>query len=372
MNLIDLASRNLSRRPVRSLLTILGVGFAVGSFIVLFGLSRSVDENTQTSLDERGAHLTITRRGSGELLGGTLPLALKDKIAAVPGVAAVTGEMISLAPAEGDTHIFVGGWPEDSFFWQRMPIREGRLPKAGERKVAVIGDAIAAALKKNVGDTIEILGTKFQVIGISGYTAIINRSGAVMPLADLHELTFRDGTVTLFHVRLTNPGDANATERISRDIEQAAPVTVSSTENALKHDRFVGLLRAVSSTMAWVSLLMGVLMVLNTLLMAVLERTREIGIMASIGWSQSRIMALLMIEGLILSIVGSILGVLIAIGGAKILNTIPAIGQYIAVKLTPGLVIATVIAAVGLGILGSLYPAWLATRQSPAAALDRA
>ena len=65
----------------------------------------------------------------------------------------------------------------------------------------------------------------------------------------------------------------------------------------LKNDSLVGLLDAVSSSMAWVALLMGVLMVLNTLLMAVLERTREIGILSAIGWSKERIMGALVIEG---------------------------------------------------------------------------
>ncbi|HMN51898.1 MAG TPA: hypothetical protein PKB01_07535, partial [Xanthobacteraceae bacterium] len=73
MNHVQLAARNLARRRVRSILTLLGVGFAVGSFITLYGLSRSVHENAQASLDERGAHLTIARRGSGELFGGTIP-----------------------------------------------------------------------------------------------------------------------------------------------------------------------------------------------------------------------------------------------------------------------------------------------------------
>ena len=77
----------------------------------------------------------------------------------------------------------------------------------------------------------------------------------------------------------------------------------------LKNDSLVGLLDAVSSSMAWVALLMGVLMVLNTLLMAVLERTREIGILSAIGWSKERIMGALVIEGFLLSALGSGLGI---------------------------------------------------------------
>ena len=72
MNYFQLALRNLWRRPTRSLLTMLGVAIAVGSFITLFGLSRSVHENVQQSFDEHGANLTVRRRGIAEPFGGTI------------------------------------------------------------------------------------------------------------------------------------------------------------------------------------------------------------------------------------------------------------------------------------------------------------
>ena len=117
---------------------------------------------------------------------------------------------------------------------------------------------------------------------------------------------------------------------------------------------------------------MGVLVVLNTLLLAVLERTREIGILAAIGWSTERITGAIVIEGFILSALGSAASVVIGVLGSHLLNAIPAIGNFVAVRPTPGLIIATTLAAVALGVFGSFSPAWLATRQSPAIALGRA
>jgi putative ABC transport system permease protein len=117
---------------------------------------------------------------------------------------------------------------------------------------------------------------------------------------------------------------------------------------------------------------MGVLMVLNTLLMAVLERTREIGILAAIGWSTERITGAIVIEGFILSAMGSVAGVAVGVAGSRLLSAIPAIGRFVTVSPTVPLVATTALAAMALGVLGSFYPAWLATRQSPAAALGRA
>ena len=79
-----------------------------------------------------------------------------------------------------------------------------------------------------------------------------------------------------------------------------------------------------------------------------------------------------MIEGFILSALGSVLGILIGVAGSRLLSAVPAIGRYIAVRPTLGLIAATAVAAIILGILGSLYPAIVATRSSPAEALERA
>jgi putative ABC transport system permease protein len=372
VNHVGLAARNLARRPVRSLLTALGVAFAVGSFIALYGLSYSVDQNAQASLDERGAHLAVSQRGRAELFGAIVTESLGTEIAKVPGVRAVTSELLALAATDRNNHVLTVGWPEDSFFWSNVPLRQGRLPRPGERKVVLLGDAIAEALNLPVGGTISLIGERFTIIGITRYSSVINRNAAVLPLRDLQDLLFRPNATTFFHVQLTNPGDPADVERIRAAIEAHKTLSVSTTETLLRNDRLLGLLRAVASAMAWVALLMGMLMVLNTLLMAVLERTREIGIMSAIGWSRGRIMAVLMLEGLVLSAAGSVVGVALGVVGSQLLSAMPAIGRYITIQPTLGLMVATALAAVALGVVGALYPAWMATRQDPAAALERA
>lgn len=372
MNHLELAFRNLKRRPARSILTALGVALAVGSFITLYGLSRSVQENVQQSFEERGTDLTVRRRGIAEPFGGTMPESIISEIAKIPGVAAVSGQLLSFAATDNDDHVIAFGWGSDSFYWATVPLLEGRLPQPGEGKIAVIGKDIARTLDKHVGDDITLLGQKFRVIGISNYTSIINRNAVVVELADLQEITFRTGAVTFISVKLAPPGAPDEADRVAKAIEGLGQLSVTKSESVLKNDSLIGLLSAVSTAMAWVALLMGVLMVLNTLLMAVLERTREIGILSAIGWSKQRVMGALVIEGFILSALGSAAGIVIGVAGSRLLSAVPAIGRYIAVSPTPGLIATTAVAAIILGILGSLYPAIVATRASPAEALERA
>ena len=372
MNHLQLAFRNLKRRPARSVLTVLGVALAVGSFITLYGLSRSVHENVQQSFAERGTDLTIRRRGIAEPFGGTMPQSIIPEIAKIPGVDATSGQLLTFAATDNDDHVIAFGWASDSFYWPETPLLEGRLPHSGERRIALVGKDIARTLDKHVGDNITLLGEKFRVIGITNYASIINRNAVIVELADLQEVTFRTGAVTFISVRLVHPADQAEIDRIAKAIEAMGQLSVTKSENVLRSDSLIGLLSAVSTSMAWVALLMGVLMVLNTLLMAVLERTREIGILSAIGWSTERIMGALVIEGFILSALGSAVGIVIGIVGSQLLSSIPAIGRYVAVRPTPGLIAATAVAAIVLGILGSFYPAFVATRQSPAAALERA
>ena len=311
VNHLQLAFRNLKRRPTRSILTMLGVALAVGSFITLYGLSRSVQENVQQSFEERGTDLTVKRRGIAEPFGGTMPQSIIPEIAKIPGVAAVSGQLLSFAATDNDDHVIAFGWASDSFYWPMVPSR--RAPaQPDERKVALIGKDIARTLDKHVGDDLTLLGDKFRIIGLTNYASIINRNAVIVGLADLQEVTFRTGAVTYISVKLKPPGGPDEGDRVAKAIEALGQLSVTKSEDMLRNDSLIGLLSAVSTSMAWVSLLMGVLMVLNTLLMAVLERTREIGILSAIGWSKQRIMGALVIEGFILSALGSVVGIVSA------------------------------------------------------------
>jgi putative ABC transport system permease protein len=307
-----------------------------------------------------------------EMFGGVIPEEVAARIAAIPGVTAVAGELVSLAATDRNDQVIAAGWADNSFFWREVPLQQGRIPHEGERKVALLGNEIARAMQKRVGDEITLLGEQFRVIGITRYASIINRNAVLVPLADLQEAMFRSGVVTFLYARLARPDDPAEVARISQAIEETGPVTAAPSDEMLRNDRLVGLLRAVSSSMAWVALLMGILMVFNTLLMAVLERTREIGILSAVGWSPARVMGALVMEGLIYSAVGSAVGTVLGVIGSHLLSSVPAIGRYIAVRPTPDLIAATVLVTIALGILGSWYPAWLATRRDPASALARA
>ena len=372
MNLAGLAWRNLRRRPVRTALSILGIALAVGSALALLALSRSIQDATRDGMDEIGDDLAVTQRGASDIFGGFLPDDLEARVGKVAGVVRASGELFMFAPSERNRQVLTVGWPEASYLWKNVPLREGRVPTTGERRVAVLGDATAEALTKKPGDKIELLGEAFTVIGIAKYKSLINRGTVMLPLGDLQELSYRLNQVTMVHVNLARGASAAEIARVRQDIEALGKVTVSTSSEALDNDRNFKILNAVSLAISIIALAMGVLYVLNSLVMATQERTREIGIVAAIGWSDARIMASIVIEGLVMCAVGCVLGLVFSFFAAVAFPLIPTIGDLISFKPSGRLIAATIAAAFGLCAVGSLYPAWRAVQLQPAEALRRA
>jgi putative ABC transport system permease protein len=114
---------------------------------------------------------------------------------------------------------------------------------------------------------------------------------------------------------------------------------------------------------------MGFVGVLNALMMSVTERVREIGILSSLGWKPSRIVALVVSEGLVLAAVGSGVGAGLGLGALRALGASSRVGGLIEVRVAPLLIVEAVAAAIVMGAVGSLYPALYATRLSPVEAL---
>jgi putative ABC transport system permease protein len=371
MNLVGLALRNLRRRPVRTGLSILGIALAVGSALALIALSRSIQDSSRDAINELGDDFVVTQKGASDIFGGFIPESTIDRVAALPGVARVSGELFMFAPSADQRSVLTLGWPDTSYLWKKVPLREGRLPGPGERHVAVLGDTAAASLGKKLDDELELVGETFRIVGISNYTTVINRGLVLVPLIDLQEASYRLRQVTVIHVNVERGAVAVEPARVGRAIEALGNVTAATADQMLKNDRNLAILDAVSLAISIIAVAMGALSVLSALVMATQERTREIGIFAAIGWSNARIMASIVLEGMLMCAIGCALGVLLSFLAAFAFPHIPAIGNLISFKPSAALIAPVLGAACGLCLIGSLLPAWRAIRMMPAEALRR-
>ena len=369
MTWFGLLSRNLVRRPGRSCFTLLGVALAIASYLTLTGVSKGIEDASRASLRERRVDLVVMQRGMVEFFASSLPETLLAEIARVPGVSEVSAELGALVPAGEENHALVGGWDTESGPFKAIPLAHGRLPIVGESAV-VLGEALAEGLHADVGATVTLAFAPLKVVGIANFTSTLNRGMAIMPLPDLQALLARPNQVTLFQLRLTEPDNTK-----SRDAVRAAigllrrDLAVSVPDDVLKSNRTIVMLEASSSAISIAALVLACLLILNTMVMAVDERTHEIGILSTIGWSRRRIVALILSEGLLLAAAGGTVGALLGQLGSLVLRRFVMLDSGVAIVGRFGPTLTAVAFAIVLGGLGALYPAWKASRLSPTVAL---
>jgi putative ABC transport system permease protein len=372
MHWLTIPWRALANRPLRSGLTVLGIAIAVASFVAMTGLTAGVLDALEKGFDEPGADLIVSQRGLFALSGGAIPQSLEAKLRSVPFVEDASGVLFNIMTADGEANVIAAGWPPSSFLWGSAVLKQGRLPAGGESLVAVLGEAIAEILKKSVGDEIALHNQKFRVIGVAHFGSPLNRSMVLVPLSSLQELLSREGLVTFFQVRLRRPIGPDALTGARTQIAAVAPGYAVQDARELTHDlRLNRLLTAIAATVSYVILVLAMLGVANTLLMAISERTEEIGVLSAVGWSAQRIVGMILIEGMMMSLVGLIVGVGIGIGFMHIASLSGFASGLLQPFLNVRIVLEVSLAAIAIGGAASCYPAWRAVRMSPAHALRR-
>ncbi len=356
---------------MRTALTISAIAISIAGFVSMRGFTKSVQVSLEKGLEESGEDLAISQRGAFTLYGSAVPESLKATLQSIRGIKDVNGVLFTLLAASDDLNVPTIGWEQGSELWGTIRLVNGRLPDKSETGAVIVGERLADALQKGVGDTIELYFQPFRIVGVGHFSSILAQSMAILPLSELQALTGRPGTVSLFQVRMASPETDIA--QIQRDVAAVAPGYVVQEIGELSRNlQLERLLNALASTVSLVIVGLSGLGLTNTLLMAVTERTYEIGILAAIGWPQRRIVGLLVGEGLLMSAIGTVagfgLGLVVMEAAARTRLAMGYLQPYVDL---PTLIVAF-LAAVAVGGLGALYPAWRATRLAPADALRRA
>lgn len=362
-----MAWHNLARRPFRSALTAAGVGIAVGGFVCLAGVTGGVAKAWNGGMVQRGAHLVALRAGSVEILATSLPESAVEELAREPGIRDAAGELVNLAILESGDTALVSGWAPGSFLWDALPMTSGRLPRDGE---AALAEELAREQRLRPGDTVFLEGRDVPVVGTFQAQGALLSTGIVLPLRTMQELWSRPGAATFLLARLERPSDPAETSAVLERLRNRFPgLRISRSERVAEDNRVFDLLSALNRTTTGVALLMAFVVVLNTLLMSVAERTRELGVLSALGWPARRILAAITLEGVLLSLAGGLAGSLLGIAGLHGIATASALRGFVDPAVGAREVLEATVAAAVLGTLGALYPAWRAVRLDPVAAL---
>ena len=372
MNTLKYSLRALTHKPVRTALTVLGIAVSIAAFISITGLTRGVQDSIEKGLAEGGADLIITQKGSFTLVGGTLPASLPPRLESVEGVAWVSGVLFNVTTADEKANVVVAGREHSDPAWNKLEVSAGRLPHQNEHGVAVLGNQIALALAKSIGDEIDLHYEKFRVVGIADFKSVLNQNIVLVHLSDLQTLLSRPGLVTFFEMRLRRPVGVESIGVVRTNIAEGFPGVAIQQADRLSQDlRLVGIIRAIASTISVVILVLALIAVSNTMLMAVSEQAYDMAILSAIGWPAWRIRSMIVFEGVAMAVggaaVGSGLGLLVMHAAARSSLAAGFLQPYLSTRM----IVEAILATLAIGTFGALYPAWRATRVHPAEGLRR-
>jgi putative ABC transport system permease protein len=215
-------------------------------------------------------------------------------------------------------------------------------------------------------------GRKLRVVGVLERSGTSDDSLFFVPLRTAQQMFNQPGRLTAVAIRLRDPAMLReASERLQR-IPGAQVVTLTEMMGTFLN--LVGAVRTLLLSIAFVAVAVSVLGVFNTLLAAVVERTNELCVMREIGASRSQIVGLITTEALLLTGVGSVAGIILALLiGSGIENVVKQFVPLAPVESllspTAAMLFQSVALGVAVGVLGGLYPAWRASRLHPAEAL---
>ncbi|HTN75280.1 MAG TPA: ABC transporter permease [Pirellulaceae bacterium] len=366
--------KNLTRRPSRSLLTILGLSVAVTAVVALVGVSRGFEQSLSDLYTQRGVDIVVQRKGGNQRVNSGIDQSFAKQLLALDGVKSVDGGLVDIVSFEQQNifTVLINGWAPEEAMYDLVKIRTGRRLHRGDEHQAMIGYVLAANLGKKVGDSIELYGEQFKVAGVFESFSVYENGSIVVLLSELQRLTDRPGKVTGFLVH-AEPGASSETLRdVAKRIEELdATVDAEQTQDFIKNVQQIQMSQAMAWVVAAIALVIGSVGMLNTMVMSVFERTKEIGVLRAIGWRKSRIVAMVMCESLVLSLGGALLGTLCAVLLTKYLTTFPMTANIVQGRIAPEVMVEGVVIAVLVGVGGAAYPAWWSANLIPRDALQK-
>lgn len=368
MTFASLVFRNLVRQRMRTLLTVVGIGVGITVVVALGAITGGLRQTVGGWLELGGADFVVGRKGSADFTFSTVSDAELDRIDALNGVARSTGVLIRVTRHGSNPYFIVMGVRPQELAEAPPELLSGRLPRPGSTHEVVLGSRAAASDDARPGSTVTIDEERFRVVGVYRSDDVMTDSGAYVPLVTVRAIARTPGIVTGVWVQAQAGTDEAA---LAAAIERRFPtlVTVSGVEEFGKVDQGIALMDALDLAVTALAVGVGAIAVMNTMIMAVFERTREFGILRAVGWRGSRIVRLVVMEAVFLCLVAALVGSAFGVLATRGVLLIDEVQGLLEPSYGLGVFVRAVLVAAGVGLVGAVYPAYRAVRLSPMEAL---
>lgn len=376
MNYWGLIIKNPFRNKTRSALAIVGIAIGIATIVALGLVTSGLEASTETTLKAGASEITVSQTGSSNFdTSGSIDENRISDIEKLKGVNQTAGILrasadvsdgSSMAPGGG---FFVNGIDPSQLSLMGIESINGSKFENGSYEL-ILGKTAAENFNKSVGDTITIFGKEFTISGIFESGNIIQDGGAFVSLNVLQNITSNENKITYIAVKVDN--NANVT-RVSEEIADAYPNELSTTtaaDQAGKINDAMGYIDTATWAISLLAIIIGGVGVINTMIMSVYERTREIGVLKAVGWRSRRILGMILGEAIVLTLVAGIAGTIVGVVGVNVLLAFSSsFGSVIEPVYSTELFVRAFGIAFLVGIIGGIYPAYRASKLAPTEAL---
>ena len=356
---------NLTHRPLRSVISIVAIALEVTLILLIVGFSLGMLNDSRSRQAGIGADVIVLPPGSSNLVGVTgapMPVKIGELIAKLPHVTVVSPVLMQISTAGSLQTLYGVDLPSFEALRPFTYVKGGAFQAPND---IIVDDIYAGSHHSKIGDNVDLLSHVFRICGI-----VTHGKGArlFLPLSTLQELNGAPGRTSVFYVKADNPANADVVADGIKNIPNMQTYGIHSMReylSTLTPDN-IPMLATFIRIVIGISVTIGVIVIFQAMYTAVMERTREIGILKSLGASKLYIVNVILRETALLAVGGIIVGIGISFFvSGSIHRRIPTLP----VEITLHWVIqATIIAIIG-ALAGAVYPAVKAAQKDPIDAL---
>ena len=383
MKLHNISFGNIKRRKGKMLFLVLGLVIGIATVVTLLSITESMTKNIEERLNQFGANIVMVPKSEnlslnygGIDVGGVNYQVQEFDQKKLPNIKTIKNykNLSIIAPkvlgpvrVNNKNVLLMGVIFEEELalktWWQKTG---GSFPQ--KENEVILGSAVASLFGFKIGDTINLSGKSFKVATILKPTGASEDDAIIASLNPVQTLLGKQGKLSMVEISAFCQG-CPITELTLQIAEKFPDAKVTAMKQAVMSKmQSIDMFRSFSLGISIIVILIGSLLVLVTMMGSVNERTREIGIFRAIGFRRGHVMQIILLEALLLGIIGGILG--FVIGNLIAYGIIPIVmkdGAFAGINVNLGII--SILMAVALSLLASLYPAFKASNMDPSEAL---
>ncbi len=360
----QMIARNLLHRKLRTLISVLAVGVEVALVLVIVGLTTGMLQETAKRIEGVGADIMLQPPSSSVFLAfSTAPMTIRirDRLETIEGVRAVAPVLLQSNTSGGLDVVYGIEWESFRAVSGGFVFHEGRELRSGYE--VLVDDWYAAARGIRAGDLLRMFEHDFAVVGI-----VEHGKGArlFVPIETLQQLFGAADKASLFFIKCTSPEDTPAVMEELRTLLPRHEIRPLKDLLSMMTTSSLPGLEAFNNSMIALAVVIGFLVILLSMYTTILERTREIGVLKSLGASKAYVARVFLAESALICAAGILAGIGLSYG---VKAALVAMFPTLTVQITTGWLLRASAIAIGAGLAGAAYPAWLASRRDPIEAL---